>query len=69
MNMKRTMMTVVIATTIVLSTMFASVALPAKFRWDNVDGKCYVTPVKTQTGSTDRSYAYAMMDCRSRIFP
>ena len=63
----RTMLTAVIATTIASSAMSALAAWPAKFRWDNVDGKCYVTPVKTQTGSTDRSYAYAVMDCQSRI--
>ena len=29
----------------------ASAALQTKFRWDDKDGKCYTTPVKTQTGS------------------
>lgn len=37
--------------------------LRVRFDWRNKDGKCFVTPVKTQTGSKDRSYAYAPMDC------
>ena len=61
MNMKRMILAV--------TMMFAAAtiaALPTKFRWDDVvtngEHRCYTTPVKTQTGPTDRSYAYAMMD-------
>ena len=60
--MKQTMEAVVAVTIVGLMAMSARAALPDRFRWDNVDGECYTTPVKTQTGSIDRSYAYAMMD-------
>lgn len=45
MNMKR----VTIAFVVVTVALLASAVLPTKFRWDNKDGKCYVTPVKTVT--------------------
>ena len=64
MNMKR-MNNVVMAAAVGISVMCwrtASAALPTKFRWDNDDGKCYTTPIKTQPDTTDRSYVYAPMD-------
>ena len=63
--MKRIMKRMVLATIVIacaLLSLSTLAALPTKFRWDNVDGKCYTTPVKTQKGTEDQSYAYAPMD-------
>ena len=37
--------------------------LPSRFDWRDVDGKCYVTPVRGEDSGPDHSYAYAPMDC------
>ena len=41
--------------------------LPSRFDWRNVDGKCYVTPVRGEDYGHDCSYAYAPMDCLESV--
>ena len=36
---------------------------PSRFDWRDVDGKCYITPVRGMDSGPDRSYACAPMDC------
>ena len=36
--------------------------LPSRFDWRDVDGKCYISPVRGMDSGPDRSYAYAPMD-------